>query len=107
MGQNEEMEFKYITQNFIYRELIHHQNRDHIYQTKWLRERKEISAVNWDKTWRSLHQQFFTDETKSTIWEQIHLNFYTTYNYNKWHNTLQPCPLCNKIPEDIFHVILD
>ena len=35
------------------------------------------------------------------------MNFYTTYNYNKWHETEQPCPLCRKIPDDIFHIILD
>ena len=28
-------------------------------------------------------------------------------NGNKWHNALDPCPLCRKIPEDIFHIILD
>ena len=27
--------------------------------------------------------------------------------YNKWHNTFKPCPLCNKIPDDIFHIIID
>ena len=44
---------------------------------------------------------------KSTIWEQTHLNFYTTYNYNKWHNTLHPCPLCQKIPDEVFHILID
>ena len=107
IGLEEEVDFKYITQKFIYGELIHQQSRDHIYQTKWLMERDEIGLVNWDEVWKNVHQHFFTEETKSIIWEQIHINFYTTYNYNKWHNTLQPCPLCNKIPEDIFHIILD
>ena len=41
------------------------------------------------------------------VLDQIHLHFYTTYSYNKWKNALQPCPLCNKIPEDIFHIIID
>ena len=68
MGVEEKLEFKYITQKFIYGELIHQQSRDHIYQTKWLTERKEIGAVNWNETWQCLHQQFFTEETKSTIW---------------------------------------
>ena len=106
-GVEEEVEFQHITQKFIYGELIHQQSRDHIYQTKWITDRDEIRLVNWDKTWESIHQQFFSEKIKSTVWEQIHLNFYTTHNYNKWHNTLQPCPLCNKIPEDIYHIILD
>ena len=108
IGLEEEIEFTNITQKFIYSELIQKQSRDHIYQIKWFTDRKEeIGSINWDKIWKNIHNHFFTEETKSTIWEQIHLNFYTTYKYNTWHNTLQPCPLCNKIPEDVFHIILD
>ena len=107
IGLQEEIEFTNITQKFIYSELIQKQSKDHIYQIKWLTERKEIGSINWDKTWKNIHNNFFTEVTKSTIWEQIHLNFYTTYTYNTWHNTLQPCPLCKKIPEDVFHIILD
>ena len=64
-------------------------------------------CIDWDKIWESIHKQFYTEDTKSVVWDQIHLNFYTTYSYNKWQNSLQPCPLCNKIPEDIFHIITD
>ena len=99
--------FDSITQKTIYSELIQEQSRDHIYQTKWILERKEIGGVDWEQIWGSIHDQFFTEEVKSTIWQTIHLNFYTTYNYNKWHNALQPCPLCNKIPEEVFHITLD
>ena len=97
--------FKHITQKFIYSQLIHQKSRDHNYQVKWF-ERSDV-AINWDKVWESCHQQFFTEEVKSTIWEQTHLNFYTTYNYNKWHNTLHPCPLCRKIPDEVFHIFID
>ena len=35
-------------------------------------------------------------------------NFYTTYNYyNKWHKTFHPCPFCHKIPENVYHIVLD
>ncbi len=97
--------FKHITQKFIYSQLIQQKSRDHNYQLKWI-ERSDV-AINWDKVWESCHQQFFTEEVKSTIWEQTHLNFYTTYNYNKWHNTLHPCPLCRKIPDEVFHILFD
>ena len=40
------------------------------------------------------------------IWQQIHLNFYTQHSYNKWHKKQQSCPLCKKIPENIYHIIL-
>ena len=64
-------------------------------------------CTDWDKIWESIHIGFYTENVKSTIWDQLHLNFYTTYSYNKWKNSLQACPLCNKIPDDIFHIILD
>ena len=44
--------------------------------------------------------------TKTAIWEQLHLNFYTQYSYNKWHSTSDLCPLCQKCPDDIFHIML-
>ena len=108
IGTNgKEHAFDTITQKIIYSELIQEQSIDHIYQTKWILERNQLGSIDWDQIWESIHKQFFTEDVKSTIWQLIHLNFYTTYNYNKWHNVLQPCPLCNKIPEDIFHIILD
>ena len=95
-----------VTQKLIYSELILLKSRDHFSATKWNLDRL-CSHIDWDCVWDSLHQQFFTEEIKSTVWDQIHLNYYTTYNYNKWHNELNPCPLCRKIPEDVFHIILD
>ena len=99
------IDFKYITQKFIYSELILLKSTDRIHQIKWIELSEE--AIVWNEVWESCHQQFFTEEVKSTVWEQIHLNFYTTYNYNKWHNSIDPCPLCRQIPEDVFHILLD
>ena len=47
-----------------------------------------------------------TNKTKTAIWEQLHLNFYTQYSYNKWNDVKEPCPLCKKEPKSIFHIIL-
>ena len=91
----------------IYNELLLEKSRDHVYQSKWVLEIDDLGYVDWDEVWGTIHSQFHSERIKITIWEQIHLNFYTTYNYNKWHNELKPCPLCKKIPEDIFHIILD
>ena len=101
--------YKMVTQHIIYSELIQYQSTEHKYQTKWIdvNEGRLSGLIDWDKVWESVNNHFHTEKVKSTIWEQIHLNFYTTYSYNKWHNTLHPCPLCNKIPDDIFHIILD
>ena len=97
------------TQYVIYDELILKQSRDHRYQTKWIDvdEGRLHELIDWEKVWISVHNSFYSEEIKSTIWDQIHLNFYTTYNYNKWHSSLQACPLCNKIPEDVYHIICD
>ena len=99
--------FKTLTQKFIYTQLILEKSVDHNYQTKWLIDINDLPSISWSKVWNSLHNQFFTEKAKSTIWEQIHLNFYTTYNYMIWHNKLLPCPLCNRIPDDIYHILLD
>ena len=38
--------------------------------------------------------------------EQIHLNNYTTYSYNKWHQNEDPvpCPFCLQIPLERHHI---
>ena len=99
--------FKHATQNFIYADLIQLQSKDHEYQVKWVTvgEGELPGRIDWDKVWESIHVQFHTENIKSTIWEQIHLHFYTTYNYNVWKKEMKPCPLCNKIPDDVFHII--
>ena len=65
----------------------------------------------WEEVWDSVHNLLALNETRTSIWEQIHLNFYTQYSYNKWHSTpdqeiTDPCPLCRQKPESIFHIIL-
>ena len=103
-----EYSFESMTQKDIYSELIQFQSRDHPYSGKWIMDISErLGHIDWDKIWSSVHNQFFTEETKSSIWSFIHLNFYTTHNFNTWFNRLDPCPLCRKIPEDVYHIILD
>lgn len=99
--------FKSVSQMLIYSDLIYEKSRDHGYETKWVSERFALGLIDWPKVWESVHNNFHTEDIKSTIWEQIHLNFYTTFNYNKWHKSLHPCPLCRKIPDDVFHIIFD
>ena len=62
--------------------------------------------ISWDDVWNSVHNFLCTNETVSAIWHQLHLNFYTQYSYNKWHKVDMMCPLCEKSPESIFHLIL-
>ena len=108
MGRdNEPVPFKQITQRFIYSELVYAKSVDHSFEGKWAIEHTDLPLISWKEVWETVHKNFFTEKTKSTIWELIHLNFYTTHNYNSWHNELFPCPLCNQIPQNVFHIIFD
>ena len=94
-----------ITQKQLYEDAILRKSRDHIYQTKW--QMKIPTLILWDEVWKSVHHFLLLNKTKTAIWEQLHLNFYTQYSYNKWHGSLEMCPLCNLIPESIYHTILN
>ena len=95
---------KGLTQKLLYAELIKLNYRDHHSSAKWVA--KLPTLVDWDKVWQTVHNRMTTEDTKSTIWEQIHLNTYTTYSYNKWHNREDTCPLCLQCVEDKFHILL-
>ena len=75
------------------------------YQPKW--HTKLQRDVDWAKVWATVHNPLSLTKTRSLIWEQIHLNFYTTYKYNKWHSRTQHCPFCMLPPENIFHILFD
>ena len=62
--------------------------------------------LDWSDIWNTVHNPLSTNKTTSIIWQQLHLNFYTQYSYNKWHKVNMACPLCGKIPESIFHIVL-
>ena len=99
-----ELPFQNVTQKMIYYELILPQYRGHPYEAKWVQDLN--TPIEWQKVWKSVHNPLSTEQTKTVIWEQIHLNYYTTYSYNKWHNSQDQCPLCEKIPEHRLHNII-
>ena len=104
LGNTETVKMEAITQKDLYEDAILYRSREHSYKDKWARE-LEILIV-WDEVWDSVHNFPMTNKTKTAIWEQIHLNFYTQYSYNKWNKVEETCPLCNKETESIFHIIL-
>ena len=94
-----------ITQKDLYENAILKLYTPHPHQVKWID--KLNTVILFEEVWDSVHNTFSLNQTKTVIWEQIHLNFYTQYSYkNKWHATLAKCPLCNKIPQNIYHIIL-
>ena len=89
----------------MYEQLLKLNYRDHHSSAKWVE--KFNTPVEWDKVWGSVHNPHATEETASFVWEQIQLNMYTPYSYNKWDKTNLPCPLCIQIIDDEFHLIFD
>jgi hypothetical protein len=103
---NKDVKMSLITQKELYEEALKKKySQDHSYQTKWVM--KLDSMVIWEEVWIMVHNFLLTNQTKTAIWEQLHLNFYTQYSYNKWHGTTDVCPLCNEQPLDIYHMIFD
>ena len=80
--------------------------KDHPHVNKWdacFRGR----TIDWGGVWEAVNGLVSLECTKTIIWEQIHLNEYTTYSYNKWHNAQQVCPFCQEIPDTRFHITLE
>ena len=98
--------FGCVTEKMLYETLLPMKPtyKEHHHVQKW---REKIGPnLDWSKIWKTLHNKISYECTKTAIWEQIHLNFFTQFSFNKWHQVNAPCSLCGKLPEDIFHVIL-
>ena len=104
LGNTKTVKMAQITQRDLYEDAILYRSREHSYKTKWANELQIL--IVWDEVWDSVHNFPMTNKTKNAIWEQLHLNFYTQYSYNKWHKVEETCPLCKKKPQSIFHIIL-
>ena len=94
-----------ISQKGQYENAILKKTSDHKYQSKWSSKLKDVMIL-WDEVWIAVHNCLSSNKTKTAIWEQLHLNFYTQYSYNIWHKVEHPCTLSNKVPESIYHIIL-
>ena len=104
LGNTKIVKMSQITQKDLYEDAILFKSKGHVHQEKWVT--KLNTLVLWEEVWKSLHNILVSNETRTAIWEQLHLNFYTQYSYNKWHKASDLCPLCEKLPESIFHIIL-
>jgi len=104
LGNKRDVKMSIITQKDLYEDAILKMSTDHIHQSKWVN--KLNAVILWEEVWNSVHNFLLSNKTKTAIWEQLHLNFYTQYSYNKWHGKADMCPLCKKPPESIYHIIL-
>ena len=98
-------QFEKVTQKLLYEELLKVNYRDHHSSAKWVE--KLQTPIDWKKVWNAVHNPLATEDTTSFVWEQIHLNMYTTYSYNKWHKSNLSCPLCTQAIDNEFHVIFE
>ena len=101
----EQVKFQHATQKMTYELILNLNKRDHHYMHKWF-SRLELT-IDWEARWPNIHNRLARQDTRSAIWEQIHLNEYTTHSYNKWHHTAVECPLCVSIPENEYHITLE
>ena len=101
-----DMPFEKVAHKDVYRELIRTEHQEHHSKKRW-DEKFTNTEMIWPQIWKSLNNPIATENTKTIIWEQIHLNDYCTFYYNKAHKTQQKCPLCLQLPLDRFHLTLD
>ena len=99
-----DIKFTNVTHKELYKSNIYKIPGFHHSQIKWVETLN--TPVVWEEVWKRVHNFLSTNEDISFIWEQIHLNFYTQYSYNKWHRKQQTFPLCGEIPKNIYHIIL-
>ena len=97
--------FGAVTFKNVYEELLRRNYVEHHSIEKW--ETKFSSNIEWDKVWATINNPVTTEAVKTTIWEQIHLNDYCTYSYNKWHKKQDLCPLCLQLPGSRFHLTIE
>ena len=91
---------------FVYQQLIMLTYKDHPHKDKWA-ARFPDQTINWGGVWEAVNCPVSLECTKTVVWEQIHLNEYTTYSYNKWHGAHQVCPFCHGVPGSRFHITLE
>ena len=64
-------------------------------------------GITFNEVWRSLNSKILNENTRTLIWEQIHLNFFNTYWFNKIGRVENSCPLCKSIPNSKKHIIIE
>ena len=97
---------KYVTCKDIYGELLQKTYKEHHSEEKWENKFSDYN-IDWPKVWESVNNKYLSEEARTIVWEQIHLNDYCTYSYNKWHSTQDKCPLCLTVPLSKFHLTLE
>ena len=84
--KEQEIKMTLITEKLLYEETLLRTQKDHHSQAKWVVTLNSLNIhIMWEEVWKTVHNLLSTNECTNLIWQQIHLNFYTQYSYNKWH----------------------
>ena len=81
LSKGERIKFQDVTHKQLYEDRVLKLPGYHHSQDKWRHALQEL--IIWDDVWYTVHNYLNTYKTTSLIWQQIHLNFYTQYSYNK------------------------
>ena len=103
----QDFKFTEITHRLLYQTLLQNSPvyKEHHHRAKWY-ELIHL-PLDWDQIWPLVHSPILLAHTKTAIWEQLHLNFYTQYTYNRWHHMADVCPFCHVLPPNILHIVYD
>ena len=101
-----QLTFRNATCKDIYGELIGKTYKEHHLEEKWENKFSNYT-LDWSKIWKSVNNPVASEDSRTVVWEQIHLYDYCTYSYNKWKNAQEKCPFCLQIPSSKFHLTLE
>ena len=90
LGNTKIVKMSQITQKDLYEDAILSKTGGHFHQEKWVTKLQIV--ILWEEVWNSVHNFLVSNAIRTAIWEQLHLNFYTQYTYNRWHSASDSCP---------------
>ena len=105
-SDDQELWLPAITHKLLYEDLISKKSGfGHGSVNHWSLKMPEL--IDWDLIWTTVHNKLATNNTKTAIWQILHLNYNSMFFKNNWYKTLHKCPMCNHAPLNKFHVIFD
>ena len=108
-NKTEQKDISQVTEKEIYTTLLRKTHyKLHISEVKWIDYFDDI--VHFPDIWISLNNKYVNEDTRTYVWEQIHLNFFNTYWFNKIsknNSDKNTCPLCKNMPANSMHLIIE
>ena len=104
IGEIEQTDMMVVTSKQLYTTLLRNSYHLHTSEAFWQQFFPEY--LDFQEIWASVNSPLLMEDTRSYIWEEIHLNFYNTYWFNTISNKGDACPLCKEVPQSKIHIIL-